>query len=203
MKKYSFKFFLIIIFLCLFNSAGIAVEKTYKIIKLVNEHVITNYDLEQRLKLYATLNNVNINSENIDKYAIEILSLMVSEKLQLDKINSYNITVKESEIDDYINRAYLDSDKNMKDLINLLENSELDISILRESIRIIIGWNNLAGKLFYRISEIDQNDLESTMKQDPSLTKDQATNILLQEQIGLRAKKLLRDIRNEATIENR
>ena len=46
----------------LLNSYSIlnAEEKNYKIIKLVNNNVITNYDLEQRLKLYSTLNNINI-----------------------------------------------------------------------------------------------------------------------------------------------
>ena len=66
-----------------------AEEKNYKIIKLVNNNVITNYDLEQRLKLYSTLNNADINEENIDKLANQMLSLMVDEKLQLEQINSY------------------------------------------------------------------------------------------------------------------
>ena len=41
------------------------------------------------------------------------------------------------------------------------------------------------------------------MDSDPSLSKEQVENNLLQKQIGLRAQKLLRDIRTEATIENR
>jgi len=180
-----------------------AEEKNYKIIKLVNNNVITNYDLEQRLKLYSTLNNVNINGENIDKLAVEMLSLMVDEKLQLDQLKSYEISVNESEINDYIERAYLNESNSLNEFIDALNNNNIDIAILKKSIEVMIGWNKLTGRLYYRTSEINKVDLENLMNEDPSLSKEQAEDILHQKQIGLRAKKLLRDIRIEANIENR
>jgi len=180
-----------------------AEEKNYKIIKLVNNNVITNFDLEQRLKLYSTLNKVNINKENIDKLAVEMLSLMVDEKLQLEQINSYEISVNESEINDYIERAYLSESNSLNEFIDALNNNNIDIEILKKSIEVMIGWNKLTGRLYYRTSEINKVDLENLMNEDLSLSKDQAEDILLQKQIGLRAKKLLRDIRIEANIENR
>jgi len=180
-----------------------AEEKNYKIIKLVNNNVITNYDLEQRLKLYSTLNNADINEENIDKLANQMLSLMVDEKLQLEQINSYGISVNKSEINDYIERAYLSDNNNLNEFIDTLNNNNIDIAILKKSIEVMIGWNKLTGRLYYRTSEINKVDLENLMNEDPSLSKEQAEDILLQKQIGLRAKKLLRDIRIEANIENR
>jgi len=180
-----------------------AEEKNYKIIKLVNNNVITNYDLEQRLKLHSTLNNVNINEENIDKLAVEMLSLMVDEKLQLDQLKSYEISVNESEINDYIERAYLNESNSLNEFIDALNNNNIDIAILKKSIEVMIGWNKLTGRLYYRTSEINKVDLENLMNEDPSLSKEQAEDILLQKQIGLRAKKLLRDIKIEANIENR
>ena len=180
-----------------------AEEKNYKIIKLVNNNVITNYDLEQRLKLYSTLNNADINEENIDKLANEMLSLMVDEKLQLEQINSYGISVNKSEINDYIERAYLSDNNNLNEFIDTLNNNNIDIAILKKSIEVMIGWNKLTGRLYYRTSEINKVDLENLMNVDSSLSKEQAEDILLQKQISLRAKKLLRDIRIEANIENR
>lgn len=180
-----------------------AEEKNYKIIKLVNNNVITNFDLEQRLKLYSTLNNVNINKENIDKLAVEMLSLMVDEKLQLEQINSYEISVNESEINDYIERAYLSESNSLNEFIDALNDNNIDIAILKKSIEVMIGWNKLTGRLYYRTSEINKVDLENLMNEDLSLSKEQAEDILLQKQISLRAKKLLRDIRIEANIENR
>ena len=178
-----------------------AVEKNYKIIKLVNEQVITNYDLEQRIVLYSTLNQTDI--DDINSLADKILHLMVDELLQLEQIIKYDISVSDIEINEYISRAYLNADIDTDDFNLIFKKNNLDINILRKSIKIQLGWNDLAGRLFYRTSEINAVDLEKTMDSDPSLSKEQAENNLLQKQIGLRAQKLLRDIRTEATIENR
>ena len=178
-----------------------AEEKNYKIIKLVNQQVITNYDLEQRIVLYTMLNQVN--TDDINDLAGKILYLMVDELLQLEQIKKYDISVSGIEIDEYIARAYLNADIDINDFNLIFKKNNLDINILRKSIEIQLGWNDLAGRLFYRTSEINAVDLKNTMDSDPSLSTKQAENNLLQKQIGLRAQKLLRDVRTEATIENR
>ena len=86
MQKFISQTILVILIILSSYSLLSAADKNYKIIKLVNEQVITNYDLEQRLKIYSTLNSVNINNENIEQLAKEMLSLMVDEKLQLEQI---------------------------------------------------------------------------------------------------------------------
>ena len=196
----------LLMILIVFISSGVfselyAEEKNYKIIKLVNEQVITNYDLERRIVLYSMPNQVN--TDDINELADKILYLMVDELLQLEQIKKYNISVSDIEIDEYIDRAYLNVNNNIDDFNLIFKKNNLDINILRKSIEIKLGWNDLAGRLFYRTSEINAVDLKSTMDGDPSLSKEQAENNLLQKQIGLRAQKLLRDIRTEATIENR
>ena len=203
MKKIRFNIILIILLLTNCISVLNAEEKNYKIIKLVNDQIITNYDLEQRLKLFSVLNNVAIDQENIDRYGKQMLSLMVDEKLQLEQIISYKIFIKDSEVNDYIDRAYLNKDKDMEGLLIDLKNKNVDIKILKETIKIRLGWYNLSNRLYFRDSEINKIELENKMSQNPSLSEDQAKNLILQKQIDLRAKKFLRDIRAEANIENR
>ncbi len=176
-------------------------EKNFKIIKLVNDEVITNFDLEQRIKLLATLNKININSENIDQYARELISLMVDEKLQYEQMKKYNISITQKEVDEYIKKAYSNNDTNQ--IISLLNQNNINVNILYESIRIKIGWNELTGRLYYRTAKVDPVDLEDAMQQNPTLSEKMVNNILIQRQIELRASKLLRDLKSEANIENR
>ena len=176
-------------------------EKNFKIIKLVNDQVITNFDLEQRIKLLAALNKININSENIDQYARELISLMVDEKLQYEQMKKYNISITQKEVDEYIKKAYSNNDTNQ--IISLLNQNNINVNILYESIRIKIGWNELTGRLYYRTAKVDPVDLEDAMQQNPTLSEKMVNNILIQRQIELRASKLLRDLRSEANIENR
>ena len=176
-------------------------EKNFKIIKLVNDQVITNFDLEQRIKLLATLNKININSENIDQYARELISLMVDEKLQHEQMKKYNISITQKEVDEYIQKAYSNNDTNQ--IVSILNKNNINVNILYETIRIKIGWNKLTGRLYYRTAKVDPVDLVDAMKQNPTLSEERVNNILIQRQIDLRASKLLRDLKLEANIENR
>ncbi len=180
-----------------------ASSKTYKIVRLVNDQVITNYDLENRLKLFSFLNNVSINNENIDSYANEMLKLMVEEKLQIEQIKKYNIVISDDEVENYIKEAYVGSNKNILDLKNSLSLNNIKFDIFKESIRIQIAWNELAGRLFYRTLKVSEVDIINLTEKDPSITSNQARNMIIQKQIDLRAKKLLRDLKTEANIEIR
>ncbi|MDA9591495.1 SurA N-terminal domain-containing protein [Pelagibacteraceae bacterium] len=178
-------------------------EKRYKIIKLVNEQVITNYDLEQRVKLFAVLRNAQINQDNYNVIASEILSTMVDEKLQLEKMIEYKINITESEVTDYLKRAYTNDNVNIGDLFNALKLNGIDHNILKEMIKINLGWQKLTGNLYYRSSNVNTEEVDKLMLEEPNVGRERAEQLLLQDQIDLRAKKLLRDIKSEANIENR
>ncbi len=196
----SFLIFILTINFIVFSNAK---EQNYKILKLVNDKVITNYDLEQRLQLFSLLNKQPINKDNIEQYADEMLKLMIDEKLQLEQINKYKVQIQSEEIDDYIERAFLTSEQNISDLKNLLISNNIEMDFLIESLEIQLGWNKLTAQLFYRSSEISNTDLDEASKKNPSLSSEQIKSSLIQKQIALRAEKLLRDLRLEANIETR
>ena len=192
----------LLIFSIIFVFSISANGQNYKIIKLVNDQVITNYDLEKRLQLFSILNSIEITEKNVDRFAKEMIKLMVDEKIQIEQIKKYNIKIEESEIKNYTKKILLDSD-NSKNIENQLKLNDIDISILEETIKIQLGWNKLSNKLFYRDTEISEVDLENTSKLNPSLSDDQIKYLITQNQVELRSRKLLRDLRIEANIENR
>lgn len=185
------------------SSISYAEEQSYKIIKLVNNQVITNYDLEMRLQLFSFLNKVSIDEKSIGTYAKQMLNLMIDEKIQLEHINKYQINIEMGKVENYISEAILKSGQSISELERDLKANNIDIKILKESIMIQLGWNELSGRLFFRTAEITDIDLSNTMDKNASLSEDQARNLIVQRQIELRAKKLLRDLRSEANIENR
>lgn len=191
-----------ILFSIIFIFSISAYGQSYKIIKLVNDQVITNYDLEKRLQLFSILNNVEITDNNIDHYASEMIKLMVDEKIQIEQIKKYNIKIKESEIKEFTKKILMNSD-NAKNIENELKANDINISILEDSIKIQLGWNELSNKLFYRDAEISEIDLKNALSQNPSLSIEQAKYLITQNQVELRSRKLLRDLRAESNIENR
>jgi len=182
---------------------SIAEEKNYKIVKLVNDKVITSYDLEQRVKLFAIINQVNIDQNNYKGIASKVLNNIIDELLQLEKIQEYKIIVSEKEVNNYLQRMYNNNDSNVNELFNVLKENKINSNILKDYIKVQIAWQDLTARLYYRSSNVNEDDLIKYLQDNPTSSKEDATNIMLQNQIQLRAKKYLRDIRSEANIENR
>ena len=99
--------------------------------------------------------------------------------------------------------ALLKPGQSLSYLTETLEKNNIDINVLKEAIYTKLTWNELSARLYYRTAEINDTDLENEMQNNLALSTEQARNILIQKQIELRAKKLLRDLRSEANIENR
>ena len=109
----------IIFFILLLNKFSYA-SNEIKIIKKVNNEVITNYDIKQEINYLVALNN-NLNDlGSIDKYKIAEESL-TREKIKLNEIEKF-IDLKEFDISKILNNII----SNVINDLNLKNRSEFE-----------------------------------------------------------------------------
>ena len=82
----ALKIFLVINFVFLLIMNIHAAEDENKIAILVNDNVITNYDIEQRVKSFAILNQVQITSDNSSIITNKIVDELMYGVLKNEKI---------------------------------------------------------------------------------------------------------------------
>ena len=185
----NYKSLLIIIFI-FFSSYHVTAEDKieHKIAVLVNDEVITSYDILQRLKLTAIIQGINLNNQNSQ--------LMVN-----NVVDEYQIKVEDDEYTEFeinfFKRNKIDRDK----VFNLLEENRINYQELKKFLIGELAWNKLINGLFYRLTSISDLEVEEIVGKNPSLSNEQAKNLVIQRQLDLQSSKLLRDIMNEATIE--
>ena len=107
MKQYLYKFFFVTILFFIASSYISANNKIeHKIAVLVNEEIITSYDIIQRLKLTAIIKNINPTAQSTNITINNIVDELIQEKLKLEKINEYNIEVTENEYLEFENSFF-------------------------------------------------------------------------------------------------
>ena len=196
--KYSYLF----IALILATSTVKAVDKVeHKIAVLVNENIITSYDIIQRLKLKAIIEGININSQNNQLLLNNVVDELIQEKLKSEKIEEYKIKIEEEEYLEFelnfFNRNGIDHLK----IKTVLEENNVNYLELKNLLLNELSWGKLISGLFYRLTSISDLEVEELISKNPSLSVKQAENLVIQRQLDLQSSKLLRDIMNEATIE--
>ena len=194
---------LLIIFIILFSSYyAIASDKIeHKIAVLVNEDVITSYDIIQRLKLMAIIQGINLNAQNTQLMVNNVVDELIREKVKTSKINEYQIKVKDEEYTEFEINFFIRNKINQDEILNLLRENKINYQELKKYLMGELAWNKLINGLFFRLTSISDLEVDEVISKNPSLSVEQAENLVIQRQLDLQSSKLLRDILNEATIE--
>ena len=200
-KKISFFSLLIIFFhFCSIVSAN---QSTHKIEILVNDKIITNYDIAQHFAINSILDNINVTAENGDFLYNKTVNELIDMKIQQAKINEYDIKI-EDDNKDYYENYYFQSKRLDKDKVyEIIKSNNLDVDALKEKINTSIAWEQLTAGLFLHTISISNSEVSELIKKDESLSTELAKRILTNKQVQLKSDKYLRDLRAEANIEKR
>ncbi|MBS30776.1 MAG: hypothetical protein CMG39_06425 [Candidatus Marinimicrobia bacterium] len=175
----------------------------HKIAVLVNEDVITSYDIIQRLKLTAILQGINLNNQNNQLMINNAVDELIQEKVKLEKINEYNIKVDEEEYLSFESNFFLRNNIDQSKILSLLKENNIDYQELRGLLMKELSWGKLISGLYLRLTSVSQIEIDEIISKNPNITNEQAQSLVTQRQLDLQSSKLLRDIMNEATIEYR
>ena len=194
---------LLVIFIIFFSlNYVIADDKIeHKIAVLVNEDVITSYDIIKRLKLNAIIQGINLNAQNTQLMVNNVVDELIREKVKLSKINEYQIKVKDEEYIEFEKDFFTRNKINQDEILNLLKENRINYQELKKYLKSELAWNKLINGLFFRLTSVSNLEVDELISKNPSLSVELAENLVIQRQLDLQSSKLLRDIMNEATIE--
>ena len=204
MKQYLYKFFFVTILFFIASSYISANNKIeHKIAVLVNEEIITSYDIIQRLKLTAIIKNINPTAQSTNITINNIVDELIQEKLKLEKINEYNIEVTENEYLEFEKSFFERNKVDKKQMILSLKDNGVSYQDLKDQLLNEFLWSKLISRLYYRLTSVSEIEVNSIIKNNPLISLELAENLVIQRQLDLKSSKLLRDMMNEATIEYR
>ena len=116
-----YKLLLVIFFILFTSNNSMAEDKIeHKISVLVNEEVITSYDIIQRLKLTAVLRGIDLNTQNTQLIVNNVVDELIHEKVKFSKIKEYQIKVDNDEYIEFEINFFKSNKINRDEVLNLL-----------------------------------------------------------------------------------
>lgn len=134
---------------------------------VVNDEVITQYDLEQRARLVALTSGIQPTAENTPQILQQALRALIDERLQLqelrrmEKDQKFEIVAKDDEVDEQINDMARENRMTPEQFRARMAAAGLEITTMREQIRAQISWQRMIqGRYGSRIkiskAQVDQ-----------------------------------------------
>jgi len=150
------------------NSAS-AQQDVIRIAAIVNDEIISVFDLENRVRLVAMSTNSSQSAEALNRLAPQVLRQMIDERLQLQEANKFNIRVSSRELNGTI--ANLERQNNMSpgQIWTLLRSNNIDRSALEMQIRAKISWLKLINRRIRRQISVGQEEINEEIARLRSL----------------------------------
>ena len=198
------KFYKNIIFILFFIFTSFSYADNHnsnRIEVLVNENVITKFDIVQRMKVNSILKRTEINENNYNQLIEAVVDDLIVESLKNHKISEYDINYGEDEFVKHEERFYMSIDYKKKDLEELFYINDINFNNLLEIIETELKWQKLIYGLYLRVTSVTEQEINDIMIKNPNISKEIASELILQKQLEIKSTKLIKDLRDEATIE--
>ncbi|MDA9684807.1 peptidylprolyl isomerase [Candidatus Pelagibacter bacterium] len=135
---------------------------TNKIILKVENEIITNYEVKNKILTSLVLAGDEITQENINKLKKQALESLIQNKLKIIELKKYKIKKNKSQINSYLN---LVSENNIEKLQNKFKTNNLDYDLFLKEVEIQTKWQNFIYLFYKEKIEINQNSVKEDLKE--------------------------------------
>ena len=130
---------------------------------VVNSDIITDYELRQRVALYAATSGVQLTPDVTKKIRSQILDQLVAEHLQIQEAKRKGISISTPEIDKSLDRIVSDNHITLQQLKDMLAKNSVSIGTLRGQLAAQILWQKVVADEFQDRINISDDDIDAEL----------------------------------------
>ena len=136
-----------------------------RIAAVVNDDVISAYDLASRIHMVAVSSNLPDTPEVRQRIGGQVLRSLIDEKLQLQEGKKQSVTATEEEVNNAL--AQIEKQNNMKagQLDEFLKQRGVDRAAIVSQVTASLIWAKLVRRMATQNTEIADEEIDETMKQ--------------------------------------
>ncbi len=140
-------------------------QQVQRIAAIVNDEVISGYDVERRVDLIVSSGGLPNTTVNRRRLRGQVLRVLVEERLQLQEAVRFGVTVSEAEMNRAL--ANIERQNNLPPggLEKFLQARRIDRDSLEQQIKAEIAWGKLVRKRFTQTIQITEEEIEEALVQ--------------------------------------
>ena len=166
-----------------------------KIIVKVEDEIITNYDLKNKILITLILSNQEINQQNIDELKKAVLDQLINLKLKKMELSKYKIKKDEGRINSYLKSI---SGNNIQNFKNKFFENNLDFELFLDEVDTEIRWQQLIYTLYGKKIDINEAtidvEVEKIIKERSNVEEFELYEIEINSNLDVPEKQIIEDI---------
>lgn len=128
---------------------------------VVNDQVISLYDVDQRVDLFFASSGIEKSPEMTERMRQQVLRALIDEKLQLQEAKRVEIEIENTEIEERMELLAKQDDRTLDGIKTFLKDKAIEEETMEAQIRAELAWNqfvrrNFSGRIKIGEQEIDE-----------------------------------------------
>lgn len=147
-QHFSFALALIVPLFLITPTTAPRAQQTLGIAAVINEEVISLYDLASRINLVLATSGQQNTAENRKRHTRQVLNQLINEKLQLQEAERIGIKISDKELDRAFNNVAGGSKMTPQQLNQFLERLGADREMMIDQLRAQIAWGRTVNRIY-------------------------------------------------------
>jgi peptidyl-prolyl cis-trans isomerase SurA len=163
-------------------STGSNAQSSQGIAAVANDTLITDYDLDQRVKLFFATSGTQATKESMAAIRDQILHQLTDEALELQEAAKYKVKVESAQIDAAIATVAEQNKLTLDQITEILKNNGVAMNTLRNEISVQIAWNSLVQGRYgdeINVTDADVDAVVRRLKESANKPQFQVAEIFL------------------------
>lgn len=163
---FKLAFSIAVFFFCVFATNNVShSQNTLNIAAVVNDDVISIYDLSQRVELVIAFSNLQRNQETQQRIAPDVLRRLIIEKLHLQEAARLELEIPESNIEREVARMEQRANMPNGGMERFLSSRGIDPLTLQDQIRAEAAWVTVVQTLFRGLINVSDQEIDDIIEQ--------------------------------------
>jgi len=148
-----------------------------RIAAVVNDEVITDFDLLGRIRMVTLSSNLSDSPDVRQKITGQVLRALIDEKLQLQEAKKQSVTASEDEIKSALGQIEKQNNMQAGQLDQFLKARGIDRDAVVHQVTASLVWAKLVRRMAAQTTEISDEDIEDAMKRMKEHAKEPQSRI--------------------------
>ncbi|MGE0252504.1 MAG: peptidylprolyl isomerase [Dongiaceae bacterium] len=135
----------------------------FEIAAVVNDEVISKYDVFSRLQLILASTGLPDTPENRQRLLGQILRSLIDERLELQEAKARGIGVTDAEITEALNRLAAQNNMSPEGFRQMMAEKEIRPASLTDQIRSTLAWTKLVRLRFSTATIVTEEEIDETL----------------------------------------
>ena len=169
--------FIAFIFMALMTFNTAEAREVEGIAAIVNDEVISKFDVDQRVNLFLVTSGIERTPQNIDGLRRQVLRTLIQEKLQLQEARDSEIEISRAEINSAMQDMASGTNRSLDQVEKFLKENNVHIRTMEDQIEAELAWNRFVRGRFGGQVSIGELEIDETLERAEAAMSQDRVNI--------------------------